>query len=553
MFMENNPIISIKVVNDNIEVENNSNPFPIIDYDEKNKEVKINPLDNIPIKVEKPYTPNKSLDIVSEMETENGLKVNVCRSFLEAIKAGRCFEIIKKENACKPPYCYFSDITLQFLLYLVNPNSYPVSKLPIEGLIPKHKFKDFFADLTYTNLKSVIFIEAKNERTNLFRSYDNFIKTIEHKIDFGEENHDAKCKDMFYETIRGCFIGLYSTEESFLQYSLFEEYKAILSEYIRGEESTQTGLLNFILSPKKFSHNKILDDVLDEYLSDFQNDKLAFSEQKIKQIERFVLETNKEVEGSVYSSGLTFKKKEDISSSHYLKYKTLIEKLEKIFGKAYNEYGAILKINQKLFGEDNSLYTETEKISFEPERVRFCELLLVLEKQGYIEIEDVEIINSIYNFRVHFKQSPKDIAEELTKSEIILKHKDLVIKIINGEYEVLYKDLPVKTYGKLEPKNFKTLEYLMTHELSVDINKVYKTIEETKDDMPEKDRWGNNRVGAINKFFGMTGKRKKNKALYLFSAKGGVFDIIPSENKNSKNAVKGKIKKSTKIQKNIKL
>ncbi|MCL1973126.1 MAG: hypothetical protein FWG57_09135 [Endomicrobia bacterium] len=194
--------------------------------------------------------------------------------------------------------------------------------------------------------------------------------------------------------------------------------------------------------------------------------------------------------------------------------------------------------------------------SFETPDLRECDTLLSLFFQGDLVkflsakrriqpgCSRERIIQEVV-FKVKFLKSPEDIRDDIINPCKFIEYKYL--KINENTFEVFYKGVSVKTGERPSPKDFKVMKYLMKHKLPVDIDKVYREVEETKKSLPENNRWGNNRVGAINNFLGMTGATKairERKKGYFFSAKGGVFDIILQENKNVKKDVNRKVKKT---------
>lgn len=91
---------------------------------------------------------------------------------------------------------------------------------------------------------------------------------------------------------------------------------------------------------------------------------------------------------------------------------------------------------------------------------------MILEKKGHIEIEAIDVNNGVYSFRVHFINSPKEIAKAEFSIDTVATEDEMPIiydgklKLYEKAKRVFYKDMEI-TNGELDPEYFDTMVYLM--------------------------------------------------------------------------------------------
>lgn len=405
-----------------------------------------------------------STEDIAEKNIKNKLK----KEILEDIKQGLLLEISKKE---KDTYTYFSKNTLSTLLFLSKTNiSYP---FPLENLMDKNDFAEFYYDLDYTDLKAVFWININNRRENLYKHYETFLEhqgQIEGKILDVERTMPVELLNLFYDNIKDCDIGLYSTEESLFQYLLFKKYNIKKSKKRRTEKDVKDyGLYNFIKYEPKFVSNQIADDILKEYIDDFENCKLnedrrtliinpyteeelteidkidkskLTEKEKTKRLEKFY---PKEIDADMKCR--TLLKKEQ--PTNYYSYKKLITMVADIFGSDYENCGNILNVN-------NGILLNNKKFSEgDVEKIRLYELLLSLEKNKDIKINRITCNNCKFSVNIEFLKNPKDINSDIENWTV---YYDLRINKDLGLGQ--YKNKTIRKFQK-NSKMFKVLCYLI--------------------------------------------------------------------------------------------
>ena len=427
----------------------------------------------------------KNTEDIAEKNIKNKLK----KEILEDIKQGLLLEISKKE---KDTYTYFSKNTLSTLLFLSKTNiSYP---FPLENLMDKNDFAEFYYDLDYTDLKAVFWININNRRENLYKHYETFLEhqgQIEGKILDVERTMPVELLNLFYDYIKNCDIGLYSTEESLFQYLLFRKYNIKKSKKRRTEKDVKDyGLYNFIKYEPKFVSNQIADDILKEYIDEFENCKLneerrtliinPYTEEELTEIDKIdkskltEKEKNKRL-AKFYPKEIdadmkcrTLLKKGQLTN--YYSYKKLITMVADIFGSDYENCGNILNVN-------NGILLNNKKFSEgDVEKIRLYELLLSLEKNKDIKINRITCNNCKFSVNIEFLKNPKDITNNV---ETWITYGDLRINKYLGLGQ--YKNKPIKKFTKSSSK-FKVLCYLTEHpDIVVHVKKLVEISKLKKD------------------------------------------------------------------------
>ena len=414
---------------------------------------------------------------IESLTTENNIEIKFPKVFIDAIKQGCLFEVAKKKKDTS--YTYLSKNTLASLLFLSKENiSYP-----LKNLISKNDFAEFYYDLGYTDLKTVFWLDINGKKENLYRYYEVFLKyqeQVEGEVLDVERTMPVEIINLFYDHIKDYYVGLYSTVESLFQFLLFEKYNIKISKEIRTKDDIDLmGLYNFITYNKKFVSNQIADDILQEYIDDFENCKLnedksakiinpftneelaeadeirksdLTDEEKNKRLAKF---SSKEMDA--YTKGRALSKKED--TTNYYNYNKLLLMVGDIFGSDYENCGNILNINNK------TLLNKQDILKCDIEQIRLYELLLSLEKSKSIIIRKISCKNHEFTINIEFLKNPKDVSkdtENWTTYGDLRVNKDLGI--------AQYKNKPIKKFQKGSNK-FKVLCYLIDHpDTKVDVD-----------------------------------------------------------------------------------
>lgn len=362
--------------------------------------------------------PRKISKDIKILTTENNVEITLPEEFVKDIKQGLLFEISKKE---KDTYTYFSKNTLGALLFLSKgANSYP-----LKNLISKNDFAEFYYDLGSTDLKTVFRLDIGETSANLYKYYDVFLKyqeQVEDKILYGAM--PVEILNLFYEHIKDCYVGLYSTVESLFQFLLFEKYNIKISKKTRTKDDIEDyGLCNFISYEPKFVSNQIADDILKEYIDEFENCKLN-EDKTTKVINPFTNEELAEVD-KIRKSDLTDEEKNnrlakfslkerdaDMKAgivlkaeplTNYYSYKKLITMVDDIFGNDYENSGNMLNVNNRIL--------HNQKISKDDVgKIRLYELILSLEKNKDIKINRIICKNCEFSVNIELLKNPKDIS-----------------------------------------------------------------------------------------------------------------------------------------------
>ncbi|MBR4632068.1 MAG: hypothetical protein IKO48_01940 [Elusimicrobia bacterium] len=420
-----------------------------------------------------------------KLTTENNVEITLPEEIVKDIKQGLLFEISKKE---KDTYTYFSKNTLGVLLFLSKEaNSYP-----LKNLISKNDFAEFYYDLGSTDLKTVFRLDIGGTSANLYKYYDVFLEyqeQVEGKSLYG--TMPAEIIDIFYENIKDYYVGLYSTVESLFQFLLFEKYNIKISKKTRTKDDVEDyGLCKFISYEPKFVSNQIADDILKEYIDEFENCKLnedkttkiknPFTNEELAETDKIRKsdltneEKNKKLakfspkERDADMKGGALLKKEQIIN--YYNYKKLITIVDDIFGNDYENSGNILNVN-------NGILLNNQKIAKgDVGKIRLYELLLSLEKNKDIKINKITCKNCDFSVNIEFLKNPKDISSD---SANWISYGDLRVNKNLGLGQ--YKNKPIKKFGKTSNK-FKVLCYLIDHpDIVVDVKKLIEITNLTND------------------------------------------------------------------------
>lgn len=429
--------------------------------------------------------------------TRNGVEIEIPKSLSEQFIEKGCFLKLYKKK--KDIYCYFSKRTIGTLLLLSKRNK----PYQLDKLMSKEEFVEFYYDLKATDLMYVFWIGEPGKA--IFELFDDFL----YERNFDEENLSKELKN-FYEFYSNFDIGLYSTEESFFKYHLLNKYTISTSiKEKRSEENIEVyGLYdNFIKSETLFVKNQIADDILKEYILDFEYNDLQFSKDKYIQLDNTFsnLELNpfEQFEKIVKTEGLTLKETKNRIPKPYLQYKLLISRLDCIFGKYYETYGNIMRINDVSIFDNPKELIETK---YPIEQIRIYELLLSLQKDKYINIHDIAINvkNKQFVLSVEFNYSPESIVK-INKKRNNIKYFsfDKLFKYNKENNELFYGNIriiPDKEGNTPPPAYFKTLLYLLETDGSSSIDDVYNEVMNEEYDAVTNPHWVSNCVTRINTF-----------------------------------------------------
>lgn len=437
--------------------------------------------------------------------SENNIKISIPKDFIKDIEKGKLIEIFKKAN---DTYTYFSKNTLGALLFLsMKPNI----KCPLEKVIFQENFPEFFYDLGYTDLKAVFWLDIDGKKENLYKYYETFLKyqeQVEGEILDVERTMPIKILNIFYDHIKDYNVGLYSTVESLFQFILLPKYNA---KIIKGKKTKENfelrSLYDCFKNDNKFVRNKIADDILKEYINDFENNYLHISQKKCKNFEETI---ENETELSVKEGALYNKRKLHIIPNPYMTYNALLLNLDSVFGIYYETYGNVMTIN------DVSIFDNNEKfIKYPIEQIRIYELLLSLWKSKYIDITDIHIDlkNKRYLLDIEFNNSPTDIIAIRKQINSRVSYPiDKAFKYSREDDELFYdgnriipneeNDTPPKAY-------FKALLYLLDKAKKIeysfiDIEQVFENATGNFFDGKKNSNWASNCVTRMNKFLNKT-------------------------------------------------
>lgn len=393
-----------------------------------------------------------------KLTTENNIEITLPEEYVELVKQGFYIEISKKKH--KDTYTYFSTSTICSLLFL----SKEIDSYQLKKLISKDSFPEFFYDLAYTDLKAVFWLDTGGEKRNLFKHYDEFLKykeIMEGKILNVGESMPLDVLQLFYDHIKYCDIGLYSTVESVHQFGIYKKYKQISTRQGSKDNFDILGFNGLIGYIPKFVGNQIADDILKEYIDEFEQCKLNKDKSKI-------IEENYGDDTEGYFKSAAILKKQQITN--YYNYKKLITMVTDIFGSDYEDCGNILNVN-------NGMLLNNQKISKDDvEKIRLYELLLSLEKNKDIIIRKISCKNCEFSVNIEFLKNPKDISSD---SANWISYGDLRVNKNLGLGQ--YKNKPIKNFNKNSNK-FKVLCYLIDHpDIVVDVKKLIEITNLTND------------------------------------------------------------------------
>lgn len=338
---------------------------------------------------------------IETLTTENNIKITLPKEIIDDIKKGKFFELFKTKQDTYP---YFSKNTLGALLFLSRK---PNINCPLKKVIFQNNFPEFFYDLGYTDLKAVFWLDINGKKENLYKFYEVFLKDkemLENVILDEYRTMPSDVMKLFYDHIKDYNIGLYSTTESLFQFGVIKNYRIkILKEKREKTDIELSGLYNCFKTNNKFVSNKIADDILQEYINDFEMNYLHLSKKKYMAFKDSI---ENETEFVVREVALSNKDK--LQKNIYLTYNALMLNLNSIFGSYYETYGNFMTIN------DVSIFDNNEEFIKCPiEQIRIYELLLSLWKSKYIDITDIriDIKNQKYLLDIEFNNSPTDVIE----------------------------------------------------------------------------------------------------------------------------------------------
>lgn len=393
-----------------------------------------------------------------KLTTENNVEITLPKEYVELVKQGLYIEISKKKH--KDTYTYFSTSTICSLLFL----SKEISSYQLKKLISKDSFPEFFYDLVYTDLKAVFWLDIGGKKENLYKYYDEFLKykeQVEGEILDVERTMPLDVMQLFYDHIKDYDIGLYSTVESLYQFKIYKNYKQISIGQRSKDDSDILGFNGLISYIHKFVGNQIADDILKEYIDEFEHSKLNKDKSKI------IEETyGEDTEGFVKSGAIL--KKQQITN--YYNYKKLIAMVGNIFGSDYENSGDILSVN-------NGILLNNQNLSKgDVEKIRLYELLLILEDRNDIKINKITCKNCEFSINIEFLKNPKDISSD---SANWITYGDLRVNKDLGLGQ--YKNKPIKKFNKNSNK-FKVLCYLIEHpDTVVNVTKLIEITNLTND------------------------------------------------------------------------
>lgn len=439
--------------------------------------------------------------------SENNIKISIPKDFIKDIEKGKLIEIFKKVN---DTYTYFSKNTLGALLFLSRK---PNIKCPLEKVIFQENFPEFFYDLGYTDLKAVFWLDIDGKKENLYKYYEVFLKyqeQVEGEILDVERTMPIKILNLFYDHIKDYNIGLYSTIESLFQFILLPKYNAkILKEKKTKEKFELRSLYDCLKNDNKFVRNKIADDILQEYIDDFENHYLHISKKKYNAFEEKV---ENETELSVKEGALYNKGKLHTIPNTYMTYNALLLNLDSIFGIYYETYGNVMTINDVTIFDNPK---EFIKLEYPIEQIRIYELLLSLWKSKYIDITDIHIDlkNKKYLLTIEFNNSPTDIIAIRKKINSIVSYTiDKAFKYSREDNELFYdgnRIIPNEENKRPPKAYFKALLYLLDKAKEIeysfiDIEQVFENATGNFFDGKKNSNWAQNCVSKINKFLTKT-------------------------------------------------
>lgn len=437
--------------------------------------------------------------------SENNIKISIPKDFIKDIEKGKLIEIFKKAN---DTYTYFSKNTLGALLFLsMKPNI----KCPLEKVIFQENFPEFFYDLGYTDLKAVFWLDIDGKKENLYKYYEVFLKyqeQVEGEILDVERTMPIKILNIFYDHIKDYNVGLYSTVESLFQFILLPKYNA---KIIKGKKTKEKfelrSLYDCFKNDNKFVRNKIADDILKEYINDFENNYLHISQKKCKNFEETI---ENETELSVKEGALYNKGKLHIIPNPYMTYNALLLNLDSIFGIYYETYGNVMTINDVSIFDNNETF-----IKYPIEQIRIYELLLSLWKSKYIDITDIHIDlkNKKYLLTIEFNNSPTDIIAIRKKINSRVSYPiDKAFKYSKEDDELFYdgnRIIPNEENKRPPKAYFKALLYLLDKAKEIeysfiDIEQVFENATGNFFDGKKNSNWASNCVTRMNKFLNKT-------------------------------------------------
>jgi len=416
--------------------------------------------------------------------------------------------LLKLSKKKKDVYCYLSKRTISTLLFLSKRDK----PYQLNMLMSKEEFVEFYYDLITTDLMYVFWIWNPSEP--LFKDFNLYLDCINF-YEINETNKlDMALKD-FYKIYGDQKIGLYSTLESMAIHQIWDKYTIKIEKEEKEEENLE-GFHNYIKSDTVFVKNQVADDILKEYIDDFEDHNLQFSKNKYTELNNTFLK----LEPSSVNKAEWFRKSYELTRiernnripKHYLQYKLLISKMNCIFGKYYETYGKIMRINDVTIFDNPKEFIEFE---YKIEQIRIYELLLSLWKNKYIDIADIhiDVKNKKYLLNIEFNYPPEDIKRiHKRKNDIERYSIDKAFKYYIETKELFYDNIriiPNEKNDTLDKAYLETLLYLLRNINDIkydffDIDVVYENIKKDYFDCNKNSNWAQNCISRTNKFLTKT-------------------------------------------------